>query len=1139
MKTVYENIFEEDLPGFLCIKTQFWDRGRPNVEAYVRRKSVFGEWIWLTSKVVQYVNNGDISAVIMEESIAENESLAIAVNRITRITAILMQAVDAAWISKSTQPTDSSVVNLSDNRSETLAGTVQEQNVRDLQTLLHARLSTPRLGDRDDINRTAEFLMQNAVKKKKIFDPMSMLESVREGVRLDLGMTRLTSEEVKVMVLILNGRMGSEHVIRLANLIISSALSLKYFTDAVSFQEKRKSSGQEGSIQELPEELMGLVAPVGAPSAPPPIAVVNLSYTYIGNSGIELLAEVLDKEGSTLKTLDVSFCAIDERGFVALARGLARRKKKRISSLQGVILSGNIMSPRAASEIGSALSPVNGSRVLRSSSSRKRTTGYDSDSDEDDDGDVDEDYVSPRKRSKLSKAEEQNEGTETKDEGKLRLLHVANASMKPEAVERLLAGLGRTSSVRELNLSSNNLGLKGVAQVVKVLEAKQRGPTGKQVPVMPKLDRLDMSNNELGDEGIAELTRAILKRKYHHLVDLKLSSNQIGPSGIETIMNKLFQQNLISLSLDKNVIYDQGCQLVAASLPSMKSLSRINLGFNQIGSRGIASLMRSIATCNSMTYVGLSGNILKASGAIALAFTLSQHPRIEELDLDNCCLGQAAQCHIVAGVVSNRWVPMKRLSGFAVGPPMAAIGALQPESANVSNAECFRIRKDEQMKNLLQWMEANKRAKNGEGSAQQVIDIDREAPRFLSADYVSEMNALRGAPSQDAYLRMLDWLNSIPFDDDELATLQKFFYEVDGGDGDRGSDGHINLKLRGDLLAALDKKAADEMRDEVKMDAVLASCKSIGLDLDQLHRSNSWNAWAALKGLIADEPSSTAEINCSSDSNELPHDSSSDKQEEDVAEAELSHSEADMNESSSTTSMERKLNKAKARITLFPFFEEKLTALKATATELIEQEDDPMQHEIILTQYAEASLKILRQLRYLCMSKGLDGWPQSGNSRKILVVDDSVVTRKQVARAFEKANFTVDVACDGEEGVALLKSSIYDIAFMDIDMPVMNGFEATKKLREWEDEVRPGVRQPICALTATYVDDFERSQLMKFKEAGLDVMESKPCNIPRLFKVVDDVAPMFSDLSITVMQKERSEQSLLSGSESSSVSLRT
>lgn len=210
----------------------------------------------------------------------------------------------------------------------------------------------------------------------------------------------------------------------------------------------------------------------------------------------------------------------------------------------------------------------------------------------------------------------------------------------------------------------------------------------------------------------------------------------------------------------------------------------------------------------------------------------------------------------------------------------------------------------------------------------------------------------------------------------------------------------------------------------------------------------------------------------------------------------------------------------KPRITMFPPFETKLEELKGTAQEMMDQEEDPLQQDIILTQYAEASLTILRQLRYHCMNSGLDGWRQGGLRRKVLIVDDSKVTRKMVSRAFEKANFIVDTAENGAEGVVKLKESIYDIVFMDIDMPVMNGFEATKAVRQWEDTMRPGARQPICALTAAYVDDFERSELMKFKEAGLDVMESKPCNIPRLFKVVDDVSPMFSDLSISVTQPE-------------------
>jgi CheY-like chemotaxis protein len=225
-----------------------------------------------------------------------------------------------------------------------------------------------------------------------------------------------------------------------------------------------------------------------------------------------------------------------------------------------------------------------------------------------------------------------------------------------------------------------------------------------------------------------------------------------------------------------------------------------------------------------------------------------------------------------------------------------------------------------------------------------------------------------------------------------------------------------------------------------------------------------------------------------------------------------------------------KKNALKPRITMFPPFEMKLEQLKATAKEMIEDnKDDPAQQDVILTQYAEASLTILRQLRYHCMNTGLDGWRQSGLRRKVLIVDDSKVTRKLVSRAFEKANFIVDTAENGMEGVAKLKQSIYDIAFMDIDMPVMNGFEATKALRQWEDIMRPGARQPICALTAAYVDDFERSELMKFKEAGLDVMESKPCNIPRLFKVVDDVSPMFSDLSIREAQYETSSLGSMHG----------
>jgi len=1201
MTSAYDAVYDDDLPGFLFVKTQFWDRGQPDVEAYLRRRTIDGDLIWLVSKAVSYVQEPIPGTIVLESSVKDEER-AKQINRITRITAILVQAVEASLLTgappkcttnsnsdragraqqqapavavdgKVTTETDSdklaaadavaykSILNeLSSN------GAVTEESLKNLMDYAAAGGG---ICDDGVESKLEQELKENVTgvsqKKKAYYDPWSMIESVRQGVRLDLGLTKLSLPEVKMVTLVLSGKLPAAEVAPLLLSAMKSGYSLKqalrqYRLDCENI--RRTTSSSSGSpdravLNQAPIHIPHLVRP----SVCPPISVVNVSYTYIGNAGMDMLCEVLYCDKSSLKTLDVSFCRIEERGLLALARALSKRKRKGLPSLRGLILSGNYISTRAATELGSSLAPSEGGSTSRRATSRRKhgkkrsaipTGGFDSESESDEDED-DDDFSSLRKRKRSKKHSSSSKDTEDEDDGArqaLEVLHVADTSMTAVSLSRLLAGLGPKSLIRELNLSSNRFGARGATELVKFLEGKGRMSKG-SAP-MPQLDRLDMSNNNLGDDGTTQLTRAISKRTMVHLVDLKLSSNSIGSGGIETIMNRLLHHNLVSLSLDKNAIGDQGCQLVAASLQSMTALSRLNLSFNQIGSRGITSLMRSLVVCDSITYLGLSGNILRISGAISLAFALAQHPRLEELDLDNCCLGQAAQCHITAGIISNRWVPMKRLRGYAVGPPMVAIGALKPYAQNLSNEECFRIRKDEQMKTILQWMENNRRAKNagitvpGPDFAA-VMNADPENRQYLSPDMVSNINDIHGTPSQNAYFRLLGWLSRIPFDDDELTALQKYFYDPDGGEGDRGSDGYINLKLRGDLLAALDSEVADEIRDELP--SLAPNMRgSVGIDLDKLVQSSEWDSWEAFKGNIADPPQVLEvieeeeedkaeemipeETNADDAEETEPHASlessnpgKSPKSSEHIAPASiksLGHSDS----AASTSGKEgRKTGKVKARITMFPQFEQQLEELKAAATEMIEQEEDPMQHEVILTQYAEASLTILRQLRYHCMNSGLDGWRQAGLKRKVLIIDDSNVIRKMVSRAFEKANFIVDTASNGAEGVEKMKASIYDIAFMDIDMPVMNGFEATKKLREWEDETRPGTRQPICALTAQYVDDFERHELMKFKEAGLDVMESKPCNIPRLFKVVDDVSPMFSDLSISVIQRERSDSS--------------
>lgn len=1147
----YDAVYEDDLPGFLAVKSHFWDRGLPDVEVYLRRRTIEGDWVWLVTKAVLYVDQPIQGMILLERTVKDVE-LASQLNRITRITAILVQAVEAAQVASINTIANDNLANSETTLVEGQIPWVAEDAQAMLQSASAAGVQTQRDDPLVQImkevagsgatskGQAASKLEQEIIervggKKKDVFDPFSVLEEVREGVRLDLGMIRLSRSEVKMITLVLNGQLPAEGLCSLVFQALSSGNGLEATIDKYLANAR---------MNQLPKP------------KPPRISVVNLSYTYLGDWSVDTLCEVIQMEGSLLRTIDLSFCGLEERGCLSLSKAFTKRKISCVAPIRGIILSGNHISYKAATDMGRALSPGHSTERTRKRRVRKKHGGYDEDSESDDGDDGDDDLFGPSTlKAKLGSNEISEDAKKyfSKDFG-LQVLHLGSAMQDAESVAQFLHGLGQSCPVRELSLTSNNIGPEGAKLIAGFLEGKGL-PRGKQV--MPYLDRLDLSNNKLGNVGLSNLTRAISRRSVTHIVELRLTNNGIGHEGIETLMNKLLQHNPVSLSLDMNGIGDQGCQLVAASLQSMKSLARLNLGFNQIGSRGVNSLMRSLIACEPLTYLGLSGNIMKISGAVALAFTLAQHPRLEELDVDNCCLSQAAQCHIIAGIISNRWVPMKRMNGFEAGPPMAALGALKMSMQKLSNEECFRIRKDEQMKTILQWMETNRVAKMA-GKGESLAGRSDSYQHFLTPDFVQNMNDVQGIPSQNPYLRLLGWLSRIPFDEDELISLRKYFYDSDGGSEDRGSDGYINLKLRGDLLAALDSDVADEIRDETPM--FVQYMGSVGMDIDELQSRTQASPWEYMRGEYLEkaqrvlpaqppEPSiDTENLNSSLNSSGGFSDEemtggkkrrfSSAGGREDFQEMYGSHGQQMQNEASARSSLSsmqhsssefsqgghsdrRKGGGLKTRITMFPQFEMKLEELKLTATEMIETEEDPEQQEVILTQYAEASLTILRQLRYHCMNSGLDGWRQGSMKRKVLVVDDSLVTRKMVSRAFEKANFIVDTATNGAEGVEKLKKSIYDIAFMDIDMPVMNGFEATKRLRVWEDRVRPGSRQPICALTAAYVDDFERSELMKFKEAGLDVMESKPCNIPRLFKVVDDVSPMFSDLSISVTQQEQ------------------
>jgi CheY-like chemotaxis protein len=1035
--------------------------------------------------VVSYIDSPVAGIIVREARVpGEMEHVAGVVSRVTRIASLLLQAVETSLFydaNMDSEEQNNAASGTTDRNHTDLSGASEVQAMLlkeaeklgiDLSNADHPLQELMKIASQsanaDSENSTMNTSHQGGnVHRKKDFDP---LENLKTGSALDLSKIPLTEGEVKLVTLVLTGRLEVEDLGPFIYLALNSP-----DMDLVAATEEFYSLSEQ-QVQLHAQQAAAASIPQAIQIIPPSLSIINLSYTDIGDVGMDALSEFIFCDNAQLKTLDLSFCGISSQGLLSLCRGLTIRASRGLPAIQALVLAGNLIRSDVAGQLGKAIGCENSSRQDKRGRDGSRVSRG-----------ADEDAVATTPSRSYSAG--------------IKLLHLGSTSLTPGSLVELLSGLGPTCPLQELKIQSNKIGSKGASVLFNFLETK----SSSGMAVLPQLNRLDMSFNDLKDSGIAKLTRAISKRSKVNMSEVSISGNSIGSKGIESIMNKLLQHRLVTLNLDNNSIGDQGCQLVAASLPSISTLSRLNMSFNDIGCRGISTLMRSLVGCESITSLGLSGNVVRIAGAIAMGFALAQHPRLSVLELDNCCLSQVAQCHIVAGIISNRWVPMKVVHGFRAGPPMVAIGALEVMAQHLPNEECFRLRRDIQMKTMLQWMENNR-------------TTNLTDPNLLTTDILSRANDATGAPSQSAYLRMLDWLGRIPFDSDELMDLRKYFYDIGGGED--GQKSQINLKHRGDIFAALAGDVAEKILEE---DPIVFSYSdsSVGLDLNKSVCDSSKSEKSSFvnssfinldaleedvgeNGAMSGMKIRAKESDCSMTGrrNSLSSLSMS------MGRSESHHSVAVENSKSSDIQYN-------ARITMFPQFANKLENLKAVAQEMMDNEPDLLQQDVIAQQFAEASLTILRQLRYHCMENGLDGWRQGKLRRKVLIVDDSVVTRKLVARAFEKVNFIVDTAENGVEGVNKMKESIYDIAFMDIDMPVMNGFDATKALRMWEDAVRPGARQPICALTAAHVDDFDRTELMKFRDAGLNVMESKPCNIPRLFKVVDDVSPMFSDLSIS------------------------
>ena len=108
---------------------------------------------------------------------------------------------------------------------------------------------------------------------------------------------------------------------------------------------------------------------------------------------------------------------------------------------------------------------------------------------------------------------------------------------------------------------------------------------------------------------------------------------------------------------------------------------------------------------------------------------------------------------------------------------------------------------------------------------------------------------------------------------------------------------------------------------------------------------------------------------------------------------------------------------------------------------------------------------------------------------EILVVEDNIINQKVMSLSLEKHVKSVDLAFNGQDGVDKIKRNHYDLVLMDIQMPVMDGYEATRTIRN--EETGTTKHLPIIAVTAyTLASDRQRC-----KDAGMDDYVSKPFNI--------------------------------------------
>lgn len=114
---------------------------------------------------------------------------------------------------------------------------------------------------------------------------------------------------------------------------------------------------------------------------------------------------------------------------------------------------------------------------------------------------------------------------------------------------------------------------------------------------------------------------------------------------------------------------------------------------------------------------------------------------------------------------------------------------------------------------------------------------------------------------------------------------------------------------------------------------------------------------------------------------------------------------------------------------------------------------------------------------------------------KILLVEDNDMNRDMLSRRLARRGYEVTMATDGQQGVDMARSEAPDLILMDMSLPVIDGWEATRRLKDAAETQAI----PVIALTAhAMMGDREKAV-----EAGCDDFDTKPVELPRLLEKIE------------------------------------